>query len=87
MAHLPVTPGPSLDTVREQIRMLYQTSPHIRITTAAAHSKVVQDSEVTITGVYPHVFCVEEKIGGVPQRHTFQYVDVITRRITISDLN
>lgn len=84
MAQPSIASGPSVESVREQIRTLYRHSPRIRISAAAAHSKVVQDSEVTITGVYPHVFCVEELIGGTPQRHTFQYVDVITRRITIS---
>ena len=51
---------------------------------AIAHSKVVQDADVTITGVYPHVFCVEEWVGGTRQRHTFQYADVMTQRIAIS---
>ena len=86
MAQPSIASGPSVESVREQIRTLYRNNPRIRISAAAAHSKVVQDSEVTITGVYPHVFCVEELIGGTPQRHTFQYVDLITRRITISGM-
>ena len=82
-----IAAAPSVEAIRERIRTLYRTSPRIRISAAAAHSKVVQDSEVTITGVYPHVFCVEELIGGTPQRHTFQYADIITRRIMISGMD
>ncbi|MGN0793753.1 MAG: Veg family protein [Aristaeellaceae bacterium] len=85
MAQLRSAPGPSLETVREHIRNLYETSPRIRITVAMPHSKVVQDSDVTITGVYPHVFCVEECAGGVQHRYAFQYADVITQRVRISD--
>lgn len=86
MAHPQSAPGMTLETVRAQIRTLYENSPRIRITVAIPHSKVVQDANVTITGVYPHVFCVEELVGGTPQRHTFQYTDVLTQRVGISSL-
>lgn len=77
--------APGVDLIREQIRAMYEVNPHVRITVQIPHSKVVQDADVTITGVYPHVFCVEELVGGTPQRHTFQYADVITRRVEIGE--
>lgn len=85
MAHPIAAPAMTIDAAKARIQQLYSTHPHIRISVAIAHSKVVQDAEVTITGVYPHVFCVEENAVGVPQRHTFQYADLITRRIEIVD--
>ncbi|MBQ7849997.1 MAG: hypothetical protein IJ343_09770 [Clostridia bacterium] len=86
MATVSVAPQMTIESVRERIRALYERAPHIRISMAAAHSRLVQDSQVVIVGVYPHVFCVEEPVGGTLQRHTFQYADVITRRIVIEGL-
>lgn len=83
MAQAHSAPAQTVESVRAQIVRLLETQPHIRISVAIAHSKVVQDAEVTITGVYRHVFCVEEMSGGVPQRHTFQYSDLITGRVRI----
>jgi len=77
--------GPSVEQIREQIRAMFDADPAVRITVQIPHSKVVQDADVTIVGVYPHVFCVEEIVGGTPQRHTFQYADVITRRVEIGE--
>ena len=79
-------PMTTVDAIRERIHQLYQSSPRVHITVQMPHTKVVQDAEVTITGVYPHVFCVEEPVGGTMQRHTFQYVDVLTRRVGIGTI-
>ena len=79
----PHTSGDTIAAVKARIRSLYETTPRIRINVAIAHSKVVQDADVTIVGVYQHVFCVEETSCGTPQRHTFQYADLLTGRIEI----
>ncbi len=76
-------PARSVESIRERIRALYEVDPHVRITVQIPHQKVVQEAAVTITGVYPHVFCVEEPVGGTMQRHTFQYADVLTQRVGI----
>lgn len=75
--------GATVESVRGQIRQLWQSNPRVRISVQIPHTKVVQDSEVLITGVHPHVFCVEESVGGTVQRHAFQYTDVLTRRVAI----
>ena len=75
--------GLTLAQAREQIQHIYADNPHITISVTASHARVVQDSQVTITGVYQHVFCVEENSCGTPLRHTFQYADLITGRIVI----
>lgn len=73
----------TVDAVREQISAHFHQDPHVRITVQMPHSRLVQEVEVVITGVYPHVFCVEEIVGGSVQRHSFQYTDVLTRRVEI----
>lgn len=85
MAQNHMAPAETIESVKARVKNQFETQPRIRISVAIAHSKVVQDAEVTITGVYPHVFCVEEKSCGVTQRHTFQYADIITRRVEILD--
>ncbi len=79
-------PGATVEDVKEQIRTQYRTNPRIRISVQMPHSRLVQSAEAVITGVYPHVFCVEEKVGSVKQRHSFQYADVLTRRVEIESL-
>lgn len=78
------TPTMTVDSVREQIRRLYEQNPRVRLSVQIPHTKVVQDAEAVITGVYTHVFCVEELVGGAVQRHSFQYTDVLTQRVGIT---
>lgn len=76
----------TLDTCKARIQAMYETSPRIRLNLALTHSKVVQDAEATIVGVYRHCFCVEETSCGTPQRHTFTYADLLTRRVDVQPL-
>ena len=73
-----------MESVREQIRRQFEKNPRVRLRVQIPHTKVVQDAEAVITGVYAHVFCVEEPVGGSAQRHAFQYTDVLTRRVEIT---
>lgn len=73
----------TIESAKARIKAQFESHPRIRINVAITHSKVVQDADVTITGVYPHVFCVEENDAGTPLCHTFQYADLITRRVEI----
>ena len=77
-------PMPTVREIRDQIRCQYEQNPRVRLSVQIPHTKVVQDTEVVITGVYAHVFCVEEKMAGTVQRHAFQYTDVLTRRVEIT---
>ncbi|MBQ8556750.1 MAG: hypothetical protein IJ438_12895 [Clostridia bacterium] len=82
MPHISSAPL-TIEDCKARIQAIYQTNPHVRINLTLAHSKVVQDAEATIVGVYRHVFCVEENSCGTPQRHTFTYADLLTKRIEI----
>lgn len=73
----------TIDGCKARIEGIYKTNPHVRLNLALTHSKVVQDAEATIVGVYRHCFCVEERSCGTPQRHTFTYADLLTRRVEI----
>lgn len=78
------TPGfETIDSCKARIQALYEHDPHVRLNIALTHSKVVQDAEATIIGVYRHCFCVEEDSCGTPQRHTFTYADLLTKRVDI----
>ena len=71
----------TIDDCKARIQAMYYENPHVRLNIALTHSKVVQDAPATIVGVYRHCFCVEENSCGTPQRHTFTYADLLTRRV------
>ena len=73
----------TVDTCRARIQALYAQSPAVRLNIALSHTKVVQDAQATIVGVYRHCFCVEENVHGALQRHTFTYADLLTRRVEV----
>lgn len=77
----------SLDRVKQKIKNLYETNPHIHVNVAMNHPKLhLQNAPVTIKGVYPHIFQIEEYSRGVPECHTLQYADVVSRQIEIVEL-
>lgn len=75
----PVTSTETIESCRARILAIYESNPHVRLNLSLSHSKVVQDAQATIVGVYRHVFCVKETCGDVPQRHTFTFADLLTR--------
>ncbi len=79
----------SLDSIKNNIRRLYNTHPDIHINVSLSSPRIsLTDEPVVITGVYPHVFQIEEQGSSLPRRrHTLQYTDVLTRRITIAELD
>lgn len=76
----------SVEEIRMRILAQQQRDPCVRVSVQMPHSRLVQSVEVVITGVYPHVFCVEERVGGAVRRHSFQYADVLTRRVEVEGL-
>lgn len=76
----------SVEGCKARIQHLYEQGARLRVSMALTHSRVVQDAEVTITGVYKHLFCVREVNPGPQQNHTFTYTDLITRRIAIQEV-
>ena len=52
------------------------------------HPKViVEGTPAVIKGVYRNIFQIEENDSGHPNRHTFQYGDVLTGQIVIEELD
>lgn len=76
----------TIDSCKARILTMYEQTPRVRLNIALTHSKVVQDAEASIIGVYRHCFCVEENSCGTPQRHTFTYADLLTKRVEIDPI-
>lgn len=83
MTRIIPTSALTIEDCKARIQAICKANPHVRLNLALTHSKVVQDAEATIIGVYRHVFCVEERSCGTPQRHTFTYADLLTGRVEI----
>lgn len=76
----------SEDKIRAQIQWLYEKHPRIHMDVSLSRPKLLlEGAEATITGVYPHIFQIEEITGGKPKTHTLKYTDVIIRRIIIHE--
>ena len=77
----------SMQQIRQQILERYERDPEIRINVSIARPRLrLSNVPVKITGVYAHVFQIEETSAGQARRHTLQYTDVLTRNIEILDL-
>lgn len=75
-----------VEMVRRQIRHRYETNPQMRINVSLTHPKLqLQNVQVTITGVFSHLFQIEECDSGRPLRHALQYSDVLLHHIEILD--
>lgn len=76
-----------LDYIREQIRNLCKNDSKIHIDISIQHPRLcLKNDPAQIKELYPRVFVIEENSTGVPQRHTLQYTDVLTRQIIIREL-
>ena len=77
----------TLDTIRAKLQRLYNTDPHIRINVALTNPKInLKNEQVTITGIYPHIFQIEERSSGSPKKRTLQYSDILIGHIEILDM-
>ena len=76
-----------LEQIRQRILERYRSDPKIRINVSIAQPKLhLSNVPVEITGVYAHIFQIEENSSGQAKRHTLQYTDVLTHNIEILDL-
>ena len=76
-----------IQQIRQRISTRYKSNPNIRINVSICQPKLhLYDVPVEITGVYPHIFQVEETSSGKPRRHALQYTDVLTHDIELLDL-
>ena len=76
-----------LQQIRQRILERYRSDPNILINVSlrqpGLHSNNVP---VKITGVYRHIFQVEEDSSGQSKRHALQYADVLTHDIELLDI-
>lgn len=77
----------TIDTIRKDIRRLFEENPYIHVNVTMRHPKVsVQNGAAVIKGVYPNTFQLEETESGFTQRHCVQYNDVLIGRVEILEL-
>ena len=71
-----------LQQIRQRISERYLSDPNIRINVSLRQPRLhLNNVPVKITGVYRHIFQVEEVSSGPPKRHALQYTDVLTHDI------
>ena len=76
-----------LQQIRQRISERYLSDPNIRINVSLRQPRLhLNNVPVKITGVYRHIFQVEEVSPGPPKRHALQYTDVLTLDIELLDL-
>ncbi len=77
----------SLDIIKSKIEYLYKTNPTIHMDVALSTPRLtLENAEVTIKGIYPHLFRIEENSSGRVKFHTLQYSQVYTKQIIIKEL-
>lgn len=76
-----------LDDIKKNIKNLYETNPDIHINVITSYPKMsLLNEPARITGVYKNLFRLEEYSRGFRQIHTFQYSDILIKRIEIIEL-
>ena len=76
-----------LQQIRQRISERYRSDPNIRINVSLRQPRLrLSNVPVKITGVYRHIFQVEEDSSGKPKRHALQYADVLTHDIELLDI-
>ena len=76
-----------LQQIRQRISERYRSDPNIRINVSLRQPRLhLNNVPVKITGVYRHIFQVEEDSSGQSKRHALQYADVLTHDIELLDI-
>lgn len=78
----------SLQEIKARIQQRFQTDPNIHVNISLQRPRLqLQNVEAKITGVYAHIFQIEEASSGQCRRHTLQYADVLLHSIDILELH
>ena len=76
-----------LERIRQRISERYRSDPNIRINVSLRQPRLhLNNVPVKITGVYRHIFQVEETSSGQSKRHALQYADALTHDIELLDI-
>ncbi len=74
--------------LREKMKKLVAVNPNVHINVSLSKPRLnLKNEPVKITGIYAHIFQIEEYSSGAPIRYTLQYADVLIKRIEIIELN
>ncbi len=77
----------AIEEIKERITALYNQRQRVHITINLSHPRInLNQTPVIITGVYPHVFRVEELYSEIKKSHTLQYNDLLTSNVRIDEL-
>ena len=77
----------NLDQIKKEMEKLYKKDPSIHITVSIKRPRVhLTDVPATITGVYPHLFRVEDTASGTAEAYMLSYNDIVTGEIRIREL-
>lgn len=73
--------------IKKKLTRLLEEAPCIHISVRATHSRVLADNaEARLVGAYSNIFRVEEDSMGYKRFHAFQYADIITGAVVVSEL-
>lgn len=77
----------SLTAIKQSVNHLYKTHPHVHVNVSLTQPKVhLKNHPVTITGVYPNIFQLEDRTGDSPSTHIVQYVELMMGHVEIKEL-
>ena len=77
----------SLTAIKQSVTHLYKTHPHIHVNVSLTQPKIqLKNHPVTITGVYPNIFRVEDRTGDSTSTHIVQYVELMMGHVEIKEL-
>lgn len=75
-----------IQKIRQHILERYHSNPHIHINVSLIQPKLhLNNVPVEITGIYPHIFQIEETAFGQKKRYILQYTDVLLHNVEILD--
>ncbi len=78
----------NLDEIKKAVSALFKADRDIHIDVAFTSPRAsLKNERAKITGVYPHLFKIEEYSSGRAKTHTFQYSDVFIGQISIRELS
>ena len=78
----------ALETIRAKIKARYEENPNIHMNIALTSPRIsLANQAVTLKGVYPHIFRIEEYSTGEPRCYSLQYNDVLCGQIEITEFS
>lgn len=77
----------TVEYIRKEIKRLCEVAPDVHVSVKTAHPRMnVSGMPARLVGAYQNIFQIEESSGGCPNRHSFQYGDVMIGQVVIEEL-